>query len=167
LSKSHTTISPKMDAFEAHTMFKDMLKKNLSASQIGRISTFAYQNSEHYDGLFQVLIATLNETSILSRLNYFYIVDNLYKHSGKSGFDGYFELISDHLDEIIRTVIDYNPKAQNVETQGLANVQSVKKVLSLWKSKSLISPTKYSELVDFLNSVSGKSSQYMLLIQSF
>lgn len=67
------------DPFEVVSKFRDLLTKNLSASHIARITAFAYSHSSHADDVFSSLLDTLSQSSMLVRLNLFFVVDALMK----------------------------------------------------------------------------------------
>lgn len=152
-----------LDFFEANNTFKEMLKRNLSASQIARITDFAYQYSAYADTLFSTLMEVLQETPVLQRLNCFYVIDNIFKHKLKANSDCYFIPIKANLEQIVYIVIDCQPNAlendKSIQSEGFVNVASVKKVLALWKLKKLISPGRHDDLAAFLTSCSELASR--------
>lgn len=138
------------DIFSVRTLFKDHIQKKLSASQIQRIVDFCYLNRQFYEELFILLIENLASTPPLNRLNVFYVLDSLCKHSAKFQFYGYTDQIVAKLDEIVALVVDSN------SDDGIANVYQLRKVLCLWKSKSILRNEIFERVDSFLKGILEK-----------
>ncbi|KAJ1328532.1 hypothetical protein BSLG_010264 [Batrachochytrium salamandrivorans] len=153
-----------MDPFEINQLFLEMLKRNLSASQIHRISSFAYQFKMHYVVLFQGLMCCMDQATPLSRLNLFYVVDVLCKQNVKYHFDGYVELARIYTQELVESVVDCIRRkdgtiSRNPQREGTANIGNVRKVLSLWRSKDIVPAELYEQLDTWLLTWADKTSE--------
>ena len=137
-----------MDEFDITSTFREMLKKNLSNSQIQRITKFAYEHQELSDALFATLLNTLVEDKILNRLNLFFTIDSICKNASKNNFDGYLLLVKSHLEEIVYAVVGGDSK--RLPDEGLANVNSTRKVLHFWSAKQIFSSSELEHLMTFL-----------------
>lgn len=119
---------------EIQAIFLELLSQNLSARGITRATQFALSNTDSGKVLFVVLLNTLETTpDALKRLHILYIIDALIKQ--KPPF--YADMIRGKLIEIISSVSLESNHAQ------------VKKVLSLWRHKELISAEMFAELESF------------------
>ena len=86
------------------------------------------------------------------------MVDFLCKNGSKFEFGGYVEATIQNLDELVDFVVDIERNnrgkiIKKAERHGIANVNSVKKVLDIWKGKDIISAEKHDSLVSFLDSL--------------
>lgn len=145
------------DMFSVRTIFTELMQKKLSASQIQRIVDFCYLNRQFYEELFIQLIENLASTPLLNRLNVFYVLDSLCKHAAKFQFYGYSDQIVAKVDEIVSLVVDPN------SDDGIANVYQLRKVLSLWKSKSILRNEVFERIDVFLKGILDKVVDILML----
>ncbi|KAJ3308994.1 hypothetical protein HDV04_000545 [Boothiomyces sp. JEL0838] len=141
------------DPVEIISTFMNMLRQpNLSARAIQKIGEFAYQHCTLYDGLFSGLIEVMKQQTIQKRLNLFYTVDNLCKNNQKYNFEGYVEQTQQFLEELVNLVVE-RPHQGKVEKCVLTNAHNVRKVLSIWKSRDIISEKQFEGLNTMLTNL--------------
>ncbi|KAK5665315.1 hypothetical protein QVD99_008147 [Batrachochytrium dendrobatidis] len=151
-----------LDPFDVSQLFVKLLKGSLSASNIHKVSLFAYRFRVHHLILFEDLITVMGESTLLSRLNLFYVVDALCKQSIKFQFTGYVELTRLYHKKLVECVVDCvrskdGSLARKPHREGVANVGNVRKVLSYWRGKDIIAADQYAQLDGFLSSWMDKS----------
>jgi hypothetical protein len=150
---------PIADIFSVRTAFTELIQKKLSASMIQKIVDFCYSNRHFYEELFLLLMENLSSTPPMNRLNVFYVLDSLCKHSAKYQFYGYSDQIMAQIDDIASLVVD--PKSED----GVANVYQLRKVLSLWKSKSILRNESFERVDSFLKGILEKVLETLTIVK--
>ncbi|KAI8929044.1 hypothetical protein BC831DRAFT_32651 [Entophlyctis helioformis] len=165
-----------LDPFEVHRQFRELLRRNLSASQIARIAHFAYEHRSAYEDLFEGLLDIMAQAQPHNRLNLLYIIDSLCKGSTKHKFDGYLSLTRAHLRDLIEAVIDcvrpsparphggptvdvpgVGTLLRHPSREGVANTSNVKRVLAGWKAKGIVGGEECNSLEALLATWSDKA----------
>jgi hypothetical protein len=97
----------------------------------------------------------LTDCQPTKRLGFFYLIDSLCKLSEKYQFDGYLKASLFRLDDIINAVLDIqrtNGKfSKKPDKYGLSYITSVKKVLTVWKTKKWLNEFDWNNNINMLD----------------
>ena len=145
-----------MDPFAIHSELTALLKRNLSASKISRISEFMYKNYHYFEELFNVVLEELNELSPVKRLNLFFLVDCLLKDCKRFRFDGYTKLIINHARDVIDLTLDITRVDNKAKVGAPMNAFAVLKALEYWANQKVIDDQKLEKIKALLNAKMAK-----------
>ncbi|KAJ2724720.1 hypothetical protein GGI07_001773 [Coemansia sp. Benny D115] len=138
-----------IDPFEARLLFGNMLD-NLTGAQptIERVSSFGIKHSSLADDLLDCILEKLGRPQVPPRVNLLFVIDSILLADSRSGASLWTELIEKEAANIVKAVIPEN-------TGGDANVPQVRKVISGWKRKSILSEQAMAGIEALLSGRAG------------
>ncbi|KAJ3220310.1 hypothetical protein HK099_004394 [Clydaea vesicula] len=129
-----------MDGFQIRIEFKELLSKlTVRPESILKTAQFAIDYKSFHENLFDCIFEHVHTSNVLERLNLLYVLDRMVSMSNKTKFQGYLDLVSQNLIDIVDNIVPNN-------STGLININGLKKVLKKWKVVLKDSSEKFEEI---------------------